>query len=65
MVTVTHATDRERVFVVAKRQRIIEQTIYTRPKRFSSFVVSDVRAAAANGVWPARVYRCLHTENAC
>jgi putative transposase len=37
------ATDREPVSVVAKRNEISEQTIYTWRKRFGGFQANDVR----------------------
>jgi putative transposase len=43
MVAIIREADRDQVSVVAKRQGISEQTIYTWRKRFGSFSANDVR----------------------
>jgi transposase len=43
MVAIMREADREPVSVVAKRQGISEQTIYTWRKRFGGLQLSDVR----------------------
>jgi putative transposase len=44
MVAIIRETDREPVSVVAKRNEISEQTIYTWRKRFGRFQANDISA---------------------
>jgi putative transposase len=59
MVAIMREADREPVSVVAKRQGISEQTIYTWRKRFGGLQLSDVRRLKELGVENVRLKKLV------